>query len=135
MSRLALCTCSNARLHPWFQCMNGRSGTESCQPGHLNQCVTYDCAATVSLDCMHLHAPAGPPVKHWKCQLALAATQTAFCIGSVYLKSSIRTASASRQFHPIIYAFAREAVAGPIMCSIAWFTSRECLNSVPANHA
>eukprot|EP00891_Asterochloris_glomerata_P006068 jgi/Astpho2/6068/fgenesh1_pg.00084_%23_57_t len=73
---------------------------------------------------MHLHAPAGPPVKHWKCQLALAATQTAFCIGSVYLKSSIRTASASRQFHPIIYAFAREAVAGPIMCSIAWFTSR-----------
>jgi hypothetical protein len=64
-------------------------------------------------------------VKPWQCQLALAITQTAFCIGSVYLKSSLRKVDSSdgHVFHPIIYAFLREATAGPIMCAMAWFTS------------
>ena len=64
-------------------------------------------------------------MKPWQCQLALAITQTAFCIGSVYLKSSLRKVDSSdgHVFHPIIYAFLREATAGPIMCAMAWFTS------------
>lgn len=64
-------------------------------------------------------------VKPWQCQAALAVTQTAFCVGSVYLKSSLRQVDSSdgHVFHPIIYAFLREATAGPIMCAMAWFTS------------
>ncbi|CAL8470768.1 g10310 [Coccomyxa elongata] len=65
------------------------------------------------------------PVKAWHCQLALALTQTAFCVGSVYLKSCLRKVdSANGQvFHPIIYAFLREVSAGPIMCAMAWFST------------
>ena len=65
------------------------------------------------------------PVKAWHCQLALALTQTAFCVGSVYLKSCLRKVdSANGQvFHPIIYAFLREVTAGPIMCAMAWFST------------
>lgn len=68
-----------------------------------------------------------PPVKAWKCQLALAATQTAFCIGAVYLKSALRRVDSEhgQRFHPIIYAFVREVVAGPIMCCMAWGMSRK----------
>ena len=64
-------------------------------------------------------------MKPWQCQLALAVTQTAFCVGSVYLKSSLRQVDSSdgHVFHPIIYAFLREATAGPIMCAMAWFSS------------
>lgn len=99
-------------------------------------------------------------MKAWHCQAALALTQTAFCVGSVYLKSSLRqvfrlalrahanefmhacthgckpgtrdlqrdmwfqVSSANGQvFHPIIYAFLREATAGPIMCGLAWFST------------
>ncbi|CAK0782743.1 hypothetical protein CVIRNUC_005938 [Coccomyxa viridis] len=69
--------------------------------------------------------PERGPVKPWQCQLALAVTQTAFCVGSVYLKSSLRQVDSSdgHVFHPIIYAFLREATAGPIMCAMAWFSS------------
>ena len=114
---------------------------------------------------LNLSCPAGftiVPVKPWHCQAALALTQTAFCVGSVYLKSSLRQVSSSaglflrvlhgqhntgrRQrrshflgidldalaclqvasanghaFHPIIYAFLREATAGFIMCAGATF--------------
>lgn len=65
-------------------------------------------------------------VKPWHCQAALAATQFAFCVGSVYLKSSLRLIdhAADAQFHPIIYAFLREVVAGPIMCLIAFMQTR-----------
>lgn len=71
---------------------------------------------------------AGPEkgqVKPWQCQVALAITQTAFCVGSVYLKSALRQVDSSdgHVFHPIIYAFLREATAGPIMCAMAWFGS------------
>ena len=53
-------------------------------------------------------------VKAWHCQVALAVTQLLFCIGSVYLKSSLLSlgVSGAREFHPIVYAFIREAVAG-----------------------
>lgn len=68
-----------------------------------------------------------PPVPAWKCQLALAITQVAFCCGSVYLKRALRAVDGTRghHFHPIIYAFVREAIAGPIMCSLAWGFSSE----------
>lgn len=74
-------------------------------------------------------------VKPWHCQLALALTQTAFCIGSVYLKSCLRKVDSANGhvFHPIIYAFLREATAGPIMCAIAWFASGVCFLTIPKN--
>lgn len=67
------------------------------------------------------------PVKPWHCQVALALTQTAFCIGSVYLKSCLRKVESTngQVFHPIIYAFLREVTAGPIMCAMAWFSTGE----------
>lgn len=67
----------------------------------------------------------------WHCQAALAVTQAAFCCGSVYLKSSLQQAERSSGvvFHPIIYAFLREAIAAPIMIAIAWFTSGTTLMS------
>ncbi|KAL3162391.1 hypothetical protein ABBQ32_010066 [Trebouxia sp. C0010 RCD-2024] len=70
--------------------------------------------------------PKLPPVPAWKCQLALAITQVAFCCGSVYLKRALRAVDETRghHFHPIIYAFVREAIAGPIMCGLAWGFSR-----------
>ncbi|KAL0029246.1 hypothetical protein WJX79_005217 [Trebouxia sp. C0005] len=67
-----------------------------------------------------------PAVKAWKCQLALAITQISFCCGSVYLKRALRAVDSTRgqNFHPIIYAFTREVLAAPIMCSMAWLSSR-----------
>jgi len=106
-------------------------------------------------------------VKPWHCQVALAVTQTAFCVGSVYLKNNLRSLDGGQVFHPIIYALvrvpgappleqrrrvcrsvpvppvrprlagtrnpsgepgapasqAREAVAAPIMCTIAYTTT------------
>ena len=66
-------------------------------------------------------------MKAWHCQAALAFTQFAFCLGSVYLKRSLRNINLdqSARFHPIIYAFLREAVAGPIMCLIAFLQTSE----------
>ena len=71
-----------------------------------------------------------PPVKAWQCQLALALTQVSFCCGSVYLKRALRAVDGSRgqHFHPIVYAFAREAIAAPIMCSMAWGFERKFLH-------
>ncbi|DBB00703.1 TPA: hypothetical protein ACH3X3_002373 [Trebouxia sp. C0006] len=67
-----------------------------------------------------------PAVKAWKCQLALAITQISFCCGSVYLKRALRAVDSTKgqNFHPIIYAFTREVIAAPIMCSMAWASSR-----------
>jgi len=50
-------------------------------------------------------------VQVWHCQLAVALVQTAFVIGSVYLKSSFKSIT-GLHFHPVIFAFCREAVAG-----------------------
>ncbi|KAK9828607.1 hypothetical protein WJX72_001011 [[Myrmecia] bisecta] len=65
------------------------------------------------------------PTKAWHCQVALAITQTAFCVGSVYLKSCLKKVDSSKgeSFHPIIYAFLREVIAGPIMCCLAFYES------------
>lgn len=60
--------------------------------------------------------------KALQCQLAVAAVQTSFVIGSVYLKSSFRLVQ-GLHFHPVIFAFAREAIAGPVLCCIAYFTT------------
>ena len=80
-------------------------------------------------------APQLPPVKAWQCQLALALTQTAFCVGSVYLKSCLRQVNSAngQVFHPIIYAFLREVIAGPIMCAMAWFSTGVSSNRLPAH--
>lgn len=66
-------------------------------------------------------------IKPWQCQAALAAMQFAFCLGTVYLKSSLQLLYTKDRshFHPIIYAFLREAVAGPIMCAIAYIQTSE----------
>jgi hypothetical protein len=74
-------------------------------------------------------------VKAWQCQLALALTQTAFCVGSVYLKSCLRQVNSAngQVFHPIIYAFLREVIAGPIMCAMAWFSTGVSSNRLPAH--
>ena len=45
----------------------------------------------------------------WHCQLAVALVQTSFVIGSVYLKRSFQQVHGVH-FHPIIFAFTREAV-------------------------
>lgn len=60
--------------------------------------------------------------KALQCQLAVAAVQTSFVIGSVYLKSSFRLVQ-GLHFHPVIFAFAREAIAGPVLCCIAYATT------------
>ncbi len=43
-------------------------------------------------------------------------------MGSVYLKSSLQYVDevAGEAFHPIVYAFGREAIAGPILYALAW---------------
>ena len=58
------------------------------------------------------------------CQLAVAGVQTSFVVGSVYLKSSFRLVQ-GLHFHPVIFAFVREAIAGPVLCCIAYATTGE----------
>ena len=79
------------------------------------------------IDTKYLVVVAAPAVKAWKCQLALAITQISFCCGSVYLKRALRAVDSTKgqNFHPIIYAFTREVIAAPIMCSMAWASSRK----------
>ena len=64
-------------------------------------------------------------MKTWLCQLAVALTQAAVVVGSVYLKGSLRHVDESKGevFHPIVYAFAREASAAPILFGISVMTS------------
>ena len=66
--------------------------------------------------------PLHPPVAAWKPQLGLTATQVAFVVGSVYLKGRIQSVDteAGEEFHPIVYAFLREVVAGPLLMLVAW---------------
>ncbi len=54
-------------------------------------------------------------VKPWHCQVALAVTQTAFCVGSVYLKNNLRSLDGGQVFYPIIYALVRGPGAPPPM--------------------
>lgn len=50
--------------------------------------------------------------------------QTSFVVGSVYLKSSFRLVQ-GLHFHPVIFAFVREAIAGPVLFCIAYATTGE----------
>lgn len=52
----------------------------------------------------------------------MAFTQAAFVVGSVFLKGSLQLVDAAEgeRFHPVVFAFAREASAGPILFAIAW---------------
>ncbi len=70
-------------------------------------------------------ALAGAP-RAWLCQIAVAITQTAFVVGSVYLKGSLSLVDASKgeKFSPLVYAFLREVTAGPLLYIIAWLSTR-----------
>ncbi len=55
----------------------------------------------------------------------MALTQASVVVGSVYLKGSLRHVDESKGevFHPIVYAFAREACAAPILFAISVMVS------------
>jgi len=59
--------------------------------------------------------------KLWLCQLAVALTQAGMVVGSVYLKGSLEWVDESKKevFHPIVFAFAREASAAPILYALS----------------
>ena len=71
--------------------------------------------------------PAAAAPQLWRCQAAAAATQAAFVVGSVYLKGALQLVDEDKgeTFHPIVYAFIREAVAGPILYALAWLAGGE----------
>lgn len=71
-----------------------------------------------------MYRVAGAP-KLWTCQLAVALTQAAFVVGSVYLKGSLEFVDESKgeSFHPIVYAFAREASAAPILYAMSVYVA------------
>lgn len=58
----------------------------------------------------------------------MAATQAMFVVGSVYLKGSMQRvdSESGETFHPIVYAFFREIVAGPLLFLAAWAYVGEC---------
>lgn len=70
------------------------------------------------INIVNIHA-VGP--KLWLCQLAVALTQAAMVVGSVYLKGSLELVDESKKevFHPIVFAFAREASAAPILYGLS----------------
>lgn len=80
------------------------------------------CSASTSMCFIPGRAALLTENKALQCQLAVAAVQTSFVIGSVYLKSSFRLVQ-GLHFHPVIFAFAREAIAGPVLCAIAYATT------------
>ena len=98
-----------------------KEGTYACTAPGASSSLTL----TRTPDCAALPPPSS--VVAWHCQVALAIIQALFCIGSVYLKSALISldVAEARKFHPIIYAFVREAVAGPVMCAIAYGQSGE----------
>lgn len=63
----------------------------------------------------------------WLCQVGLALTQAAFALGAVYYKYSLNENEGSEEgFHPIVFAFTREVVAGTVMCFLAFcFTGKQ----------
>lgn len=56
----------------------------------------------------------------------MALTQSAFVLGSVYLKSSLAHVDSSKgeEFSPVVFAFGREVIAGPLLYAIAWISTR-----------
>ena len=80
---------------------------------------------------MHFPSPlskiTGGSPKAWICQLAVAICQTAFVVGSVYLKASLNLVGKNERFSPLVFAFAREATAAPILYTLAWFSAGSLL--------
>jgi hypothetical protein len=114
-------TCAESYSHHAFHGARRAAGSTPDQ-----EAVSTD--NSTRTDTTYLVVVAAPAVKAWKCQLALAITQISFCCGSVYLKRALRAVDSTKgqNFHPIIYAFTREVIAAPIMCSMAWASSRKC---------
>lgn len=80
---------------------------------------------SIGLPSQH-HQHQGRP-RLWLCRLAVALTQTAFVVGSIYLKGSLQLVDGSRgeTFNPLVYAFLREISAGPLLYGIAfWMTGQ-----------
>ena len=83
------------------------------------------CCSTPSLHSRPAPCPdaaADKPPAPWKPQVAIAATQASFVVGSVFLKSSLKFVDEDKgeAFSPIVYALAREAAAGPILLLLSW---------------
>ncbi|KDD72087.1 hypothetical protein H632_c3887p0, partial [Helicosporidium sp. ATCC 50920] len=88
------------------------------------------------LDVLHFaHAPPPPvfpdsvshaPSAAWVFQCALAIAQASFVVGSVFLKASMSGVdeSTGEVFHPIVFAFFREAGAAPLLLSLSWWLTR-----------
>lgn len=64
-----------------------------------------------------------PPI--WLPQISVMTIQVLFVVGSVYLKSQTRYINSAKGevFNPIVYAFGREALSGPILWAAAYFYS------------
>lgn len=62
------------------------------------------------------------PQATWHCQVALAFTQVSFALGAVYYKFCLMRDENGNEtaLNPIVFAFARELVAGSILCVIAF---------------
>lgn len=97
------------------------SSRERREPGvpiHLHLLDNVRIMRTNEFTIVNIHA-VGP--KLWLCQLAVALTQAAMVVGSVYLKGSLELVDESKKevFHPIVFAFAREASAAPILYGLS----------------
>ncbi|KAL6781889.1 hypothetical protein ACKKBF_B39910 [Auxenochlorella protothecoides x Auxenochlorella symbiontica] len=63
----------------------------------------------------------------WRRQAAIALAQSSFVVGSVYLKSvitdleEVHGGSSHPGFNPVVFAFAREATAAPILLGLAQY--------------
>jgi hypothetical protein len=60
------------------------------------------------------------PHSVWTAQLSVAIIQVLFVVGSVYLKVGTKHMRRGEVFNPIVYALAREAIAGPILLLLAY---------------
>lgn len=58
------------------------------------------------------------------CQVFLALTQTAFVLGAVYFKYSVNHEDQVHQINPVVFAFIREAIAGTVLCCLAYLSTR-----------
>jgi drug/metabolite transporter (DMT)-like permease len=82
-------------------------------------------AAAASAKPSAARAAAAARQRLWLWQAAVAATQLAFVVGSVILKAGLRAVdpAGGAAFHPVVYAFYREAAAGPLLLLLAWATT------------
>ncbi|CAD7703401.1 unnamed protein product [Ostreobium quekettii] len=59
----------------------------------------------------------------WLCRMALATVQISFALGAVYFKLVVEHEDARHRLNPVLFAFVREAVAGSVMCLLAYATT------------